>query len=85
MKKVVFLIVVFFIGKGTLFAHQMQMEGHHHEFTLTRQGAYVANALVWISIGVVIVTLFLTLKYMFFPGEKDPKHIKNIVKDEYFE
>lgn len=88
MKKYVYLIGVFFIGNGMAFAQRVlpdQPEGHAHEFALTQPGAYWANALVWISVGVVIVTLVLTLKYIFFPGEKDPNHIKNIIKDEGLE
>lgn len=85
MKKYVSLIATFFIGNGILLAQEMSKAhtaGHHHGFTLTKPGAYLANAFVWISVGIVIATLVLTLKYLFFPGEKDPNHIKNIVKDE---
>ncbi len=88
MKKYVYLIAAFFIGSGMTIAQEMakgHAAGHHHGFTLTKPGAYLANAFVWISVGIVVATLVLTLKYIFFPGEKDPNHIKNIVKDEGFE
>lgn len=79
MKKFVCIIVTLIVGVSSAFAHG------DHEMSLLRPGATFGNALVWISVGVVVATLILTLKYLFFPGEKDPNHIKNIVKDEEFE
>ncbi len=58
--------------------------GHEHHMAFNKPDAYAANLIVWISVGIVLLTLYITLKYIFFPGEKDPNHIKNIVKDEYF-
>jgi hypothetical protein len=40
--------------------------------------------IIWGSILVVIVTLFLTLKYLIKPKEGNPDHIKNIVTNQGF-
>lgn len=40
--------------------------------------------IIWGSILVVLVTLYLTLKYIIKPKEGNPDHIKNIVTNEGF-
>lgn len=83
MKKIVFLLIVLATHAGAIFAQEHGGD-HEHEMVFSKPDAYAANLIVWISVGVVLLTLYITLKYIFFPGEKDPNHIKNIVKDEYF-
>ncbi len=85
MKKIVFFIVTLMGSLGSGWAQATEAAGHEHTMVFTKPHAFAANLIIWISIGVVLFTLYITLKYIFFPGEKDPNHIKNIVKDEYFE
>lgn len=40
--------------------------------------------IIGISIMIVLFTLVMSVKYLFKPGENNPEHIKNIVKDEGF-
>ncbi len=40
--------------------------------------------IIGIAILIVLFTLIMSIKYLFKPGEKNPDHIKNIVKDEGF-
>lgn len=87
MKKFVILLVTFFVGNVMLFAQEMNhpgMEGHAHNASFTKPDAFVANTIIWVSVGVVVVTLILTLKYLFKPKEDSPNHIKNIVLDDGF-
>lgn len=71
---------------GMLFAQEIEkaQEGHHHAVSFNKPNAFAANVIIWVSVAVVIVTLALTLKYMIWPHEDNPNHIKNIVKDEGF-
>lgn len=89
MKRKILLILGMLLIKGTLFAQEMEHMGEqqhgNHDFMFTKPGAAVANSIVWISVAVVVFTLYLTLKYIFFPGENNPKHIKYIVTDGYIE
>ena len=81
MKRLLILGLILLGNIGALLA---QDHGGEHKMVFTKPDAAIANIIVWISVGVVVFTLYITLKYIFFPGEKDPNHIKNIVKDEYF-
>lgn len=78
MKKIVTLIICFFVGWGMAFAHG----GHKTSFS--KPDATVANVIIWVSVSIVLVTLFLSIKYLVKPKENDPNHIKNVVKDEGF-
>lgn len=40
--------------------------------------------IVGVAIMIVLFTLVMSIKYLFKPGENNPEHIKNIVKDEGF-
>ncbi len=40
--------------------------------------------IIGVAIMIVLFTLFMSIKYLFKPGENNPNHIKNIVKDEGF-
>ncbi len=40
--------------------------------------------IIGISVMIVLFTLVMSVKYLFKPGENNPEHIKNIVKDEGF-
>lgn len=80
MKKIVFLIVAI-MGQTALWAQDMEQEGEH-AMPFNKPDEAVANAIVWVSVVVVAITLILTLKYLIKPGEDNPDHIKNIVTHE---
>ncbi len=40
--------------------------------------------IIGVAIMIVLFTLVMSIKYLFKPGENNPEHIKNIVKDEGF-
>lgn len=79
MKKFIILIVLL-LSTGFLWAQDA--EQGDHEVVFNKPDAFTENLVVWICVAIVAVTLVITLKVLFFPGEKDPKHIKNIVIDE---
>lgn len=81
MKKVVFFLLNVFLGLNVVFA---QDQGGHGDVPFQKPDEVVADIIIWVSVAVVVVTLILTLKYLFLPKENDPNHIKNIVKDEGF-
>jgi len=82
MKKFIILVFISLFSIGTLLAEEAMKQGGEHPFS--KPDATVANTIVWVSVAVVAVTLVLTLKYLFKPGEDNPDHIKNIVIDEGF-
>ncbi len=86
MKKIVFLIGGFLLLTGRALAQEAApiTQASHHNTPFTKPDAYIANTIIWVSVGVVVYTLILTLKYMFKPEEDNPDHIKNIVLDEGF-
>jgi len=47
-----------------------------------QSNAVVDAVIIWVAVAIVIFTLFLSIKFLVKPEEKDPKHIKNITKDE---
>lgn len=87
MKKSVLFVFVLLLGKGMLFAQElshMQMD-HEHPMPFVKPDEWIANTIVWTSVSVVIITLVWTLKYLIYPGEKNPNHIKNLIlQDENF-
>lgn len=76
---------MFFNVKG-FFAqeHAPVDQGGHHDVPFQKPDELVADTIVWVSVIIVLITLVLTLKYLFKPKENNPNHIKNIVKDEGF-
>lgn len=85
MKKYSLLLLVFLMGGGLLFAQEAaeKSEGHH-QAVFNKPDALVANTIVWVSVSIVVIALVLSIKYLVKPNEKNPNHIKNIVKDEGF-
>lgn len=85
MKKYSSLLIVFFLRKGMLFAQKTaeKAQGHHHA-AFQKPDAWIANTIIWVCVAIVILALVLSIKYLVKPNEGDPKHIKNIVKDEGF-
>ncbi len=45
---------------------------------------FLDAVIVGVAIMIVLFTLVMSIKYLFKPGENNPDHIKNIVKDEGF-
>lgn len=85
MKKIVFLLMGFFLGINKIFAQAGETaHADHHSVPFQKPDEIVADTIVWISVAVVVFTLILTLKYLFKPKEDNPDHIKYIVKDEGF-
>jgi|GEM_PF-5656791 hypothetical protein len=85
MKKTIVLLISFFLGKGLLFAQKTAEKAQgHHSAPFNKPDATVANIVIWVSVSIVVVVLVLSIKYLVKPNEGDPKHIKNIVKDEGF-
>lgn len=86
MKKLVILLIIWFFGIKETFAqeHGNIDQGGHHDVPFQKPDELIADTIVWVSVAVVAVTLFLTLKYLFKPKENNPDHIKNIIKDEGF-
>lgn len=85
MKKIVTLCIGFLLRTGVVIAQKAEEANAHSDMVFTKPDAFTANLIIWISVAIVVATLIVTLKYLFFPGEKDPNHIKYIVKDERFE
>ncbi|MDT0294216.1 hypothetical protein ACFQ3R_00785 [Mesonia ostreae] len=44
--------------------------------------AVVDAVIIWVAVAIVVFTLFLSIKFLVKPEEKNPNHIKNIIKDE---
>lgn len=84
MRKVVILLVLF-LNAGLMLGQEGPKQGHEESMAFNKPDAFIENIVIWVSVAIVIATLYITLKYMFFPGEKDPHHIKNIVTDEGIE
>lgn len=68
----------------SLFSAPSHDKEHIHKFIFTKPNNILANTIIWASVIIVTYTLYLSLKFIFFPGEKNPNHIKNIIKDDYF-
>lgn len=83
MKKVVFFLLNIFLGLNVIFAQEHD-QGGHGNVPFQKPDEIVADTIIWVSVAVVVITLVFTLKYLFFPKEDNPNHIKNIVKDEGF-
>lgn len=50
----------------------------------SKTNAFIDAIIIWIAVAIVLVTLYLSIKFLVKPNENDPKHIKNITKDEGF-
>ncbi len=49
-----------------------------------QSNAMLDAIIIWVAVIIVLATLFMSIKFLIKPEEKDPKHIKNITKDEGF-
>lgn len=80
---VVFLAV--FFNHNNLFA-QWYCENVPATGTVSNgsSNALSDSIIIGVSIMIVIFTLIMSVKFLFKPGEKNPDHIKNIVKNEGF-
>jgi ABC-type Co2+ transport system permease subunit len=85
MKKTTVMLAILFSPHGSVFAQWFC------EKTPAVVGGSVESSngtmdaiIIGIAILIVLFTLVMSIKYLFMPGEKNPDHIKNIVKDEGF-
>ena len=49
-----------------------------------QSNAMLDAIIIWVAVIIVLATLFMSIKFLIKPEEKDPKHIKNITRDEGF-
>lgn len=83
MKKNVFLVLMFLGASNRAFAQLFC------ERVPAIQGNDPGNPLldsiiIGVSIVIVLLTLFFSIKYLVKPNENNPNHIKNITRDEGF-
>lgn len=85
MKKITTLLVWFFFVQNSLFA-QLTCEKVSPLGTAGADDSkgFMDAVIIGIAVIIVLFTLIMSMKYLFKPGEKDPNHIKNIVRDEGF-
>lgn len=85
MKKTVLALLVFLVSRGALLAQNAaeKTEGYHSA-PFNKPDATVENIVIWVSVSIVVAAFVLSVKYLVKPNEDNPKHIKNIVKDEGF-
>lgn len=85
MKKTVALIALLLFAQGSLFAQWFcEKTPAVGGGEVDSQNGMVDTIIIGIAILIVLFTLIMSIKYLFKPGEKNPDHIKNIVKDEGF-
>ena len=82
-KFITFLVVLLFSGTGHVWACELckknqpkVLEGVTHGVGPQGDMDYI---IIWTAIVFVSITLFLSLKFLIKPNEKNPDHIKNIV------
>ncbi|MGO3238547.1 MAG: hypothetical protein ACTIKA_09765 [Psychroflexus halocasei] len=82
-KKSIFLFLSFMISKP-IFAQLFCEIEPAANGNPAKTNAFVDAIIIWIAVAIVLVTLYLSIKFLVKPDENDPKHIKNITKDEGF-
>jgi len=82
--KLVLAIALFFI-KSSLFAQLLcETEPATTDGNLQNSNQLLDATIIGIAIMIVLVTLVMSVKYLLKPGESNPEHIKNIIRDEGF-
>lgn len=89
MKKILSIFtVLFFLGNQISKACDVCQKNQPAGFENITHGPGPSGTLdyiiIWTGIVIVVVTLFLSLKYLIRPKEGNPDHIKNIVRNEGF-
>ncbi len=81
--KHIFLVLIFLIhanAEAQLFCEPTSATGGNPP----QSNAMLDAIIIWVAVIIVLATLFMSIKFLIKPEEKDPKHIKNITRDEGF-
>lgn len=86
MSRVVsFIVLVVFVFPSMAVAQLLcETEPASTTGNLQNSNRLLDSIIIGVAIMIVIFTLVMSIKYLFKPGENNPEHIKNIVKDEGF-
>lgn len=77
--------ILFFFVQSSLFAQILcETEPATTDGNLQNSNRLLDATIIGVAVVIVIFTLVMSIKYLFKPGENNPEHIKNIVKDEGF-
>lgn len=74
----------FVAGMVAVFTQESGHAGMHGTAQISEQHTTVDYIIIWVGVIIVLITLILSIKFLVKPNEDDPKHIKNIVKNEGF-
>lgn len=74
----------FIAGAAEVFTQAAGHDGMHGTVQVSEQHTTADYIIIWVGIIIVLITLVLSIKFLVKPNEDDPKHIKNIVKNEGF-
>ena len=85
LKAILATVILFFFVQTSLFAQLLcETEPATTDGNLQNSNRMLDAIIIGISVMIVLFTLVMSIKYLFKPGENNPEHIKNIVKDEGF-
>lgn len=85
LKSRLLTVLLFFFVQTSIFAQILcETEPATTDGNLQNSNRFLDATIIGIAIMIVVFTLVMSIKYLFKPGEKNPEHIKNIVKDEGF-
>jgi len=81
-------VVLFLLGRQSVLACDVCKKNQPTGFKNITHGAGPSGNFDYVIMGtalvIVLVTLYLSFKYLLKPKENNPDHIKNIVKNEGF-
>lgn len=89
MKRKVFLLLLFFVGviQSALacdLCRQNQPKALQNITHGPGPAGTIDYAITWGAVVIVLVTLWLSIKYLLKPQEKDPSHIKHMILPQNF-
>ncbi|QAA81255.1 hypothetical protein EI546_05725 [Aequorivita sp. H23M31] len=80
-----FIVLLVFFFPNTAMAQLLcETEPASTTGNLQNSNRLLDSIIIGVAVMIVIFTLVMSVKYLFKPGENNPEHIKNIVKDEGF-
>ena len=77
-------LLLFFVNTSIFAQVLCETEPATTDGNLQNSNQFLDATIIGIAVMIVLFTLVMSIKYLFQPGEKNPEHIKNIVKDEGF-
>lgn len=77
-------LMVFVFPKLAMAQLLCEMEPATTDVAVQESNRLVDAIIVGVAVIIVLFTLIMSIKYLFKPGENNPDHIKNIVRDEGF-